>query len=345
MVKVLRTDLTIELLKELILTGNISHNNKDINLNNKEYLNELLSYLKNKTKKYFYYLYVREFINSKRQNSKIFLSQLNEEYWTTIGYTISEAKEKISYIQRKRSFTCIEYWLNKGYSEDIAKQKLAEKQSKVSKKRFIKYSTDDIINQSVWSIQHWLNKGYSKEESILEVQKRNASCRKHYNSDSEYADYLIKCRKRSKEYAYNNPEEYLKRYKTTSKEEIEFFKFLNENIKEHNISHKSFYINLKNVLTEEQKNELKVDIGFIYDGYIKDEYNNILLIEYDGEYWHKFRNDILRDELTLNNRKDIIGILRISDNFYKNNNKEIIINNIKDGINKIKNKENNRIKL
>ena len=70
----------------------------------------------------------------------------------------------------------------------------------------------------------------------------------------------------------------------------------------------------------------------------------IILIEYDGLYWHNQSYDNIKDDIVLDTRNDIIGIIRISDVKYKENNDKVI-KKINYGIEEIKNKKINRIKI
>jgi hypothetical protein len=52
----------------------------------------------------------------------------------------------------------------------------SKQQSLNSKKRYSKYSKDDIRKQSVWCVEYWMNRGYSIDESVYrvsQIQKMN----------------------------------------------------------------------------------------------------------------------------------------------------------------------------
>ena len=93
-----------------------------------------------------------------------------------------------------------------------------------------------------------------------------------------------------------------------SKEEIEFFSFL-VNESDLDIIHKEFIVNVK------ANDEL--DQGIVkYDGYLKTD-DGIILIEYDGLYWHNQSYDEIKDRITLELRNDILGIIRVSCETFK----------------------------
>lgn len=114
------------------------------------------------------------------------------KYWTNLGYTILEAKEKVSFVQKQRSPRCIEYWIKRGFSNEEAKMKISEHQDICSLKSFIrrwgesegkikyeiyknKIAASTVFKDSSFqiemsrktkkSIEYWLKAGYSIEEA------------------------------------------------------------------------------------------------------------------------------------------------------------------------------------
>lgn len=71
----------------------------------------------------------------------------------------------------------------------------------------------------------------------------------------------------------------------------------------------------------------------------------IIIFEYDGTYWHDINEDDKKDLLIFQARQDIIGIIRISDTYFKKQNETTIIETINESISKIKNKESKKIRL
>jgi G:T-mismatch repair DNA endonuclease (very short patch repair protein) len=57
------------------------------------------------------------------------------------------------------------YWIKRGYTEEEAKQKVSEVQSGLAKRRFEKYSKEEVWEQSSFNPKFWMNKGFSEEES------------------------------------------------------------------------------------------------------------------------------------------------------------------------------------
>lgn len=120
-----------------------------------------------------------------------------------------------------------------------------------------------------------------------------------------------------------------------SREEINVFNVLSKYIPE--IKHLHMGINVQNTNLEKKYNKQYV----LSDGYIGTDCGNIIF-EYDGKFWHNEEFDNMRDDIILSIRKDIIGIIRIGDTYFKINNIKKIINDIKYAIEDIKNKEYKR---
>jgi len=268
-----------------------------------------------------------------RRNGKG-VSKISKDYWLSMGWSLDEAIRFVSDLQKKRSHFNIDYWLNKGLTLERAKLEVNRVQSYNSNKRYEKYTKAEISEQSVWSKKHWLNKGLSEKEADYEVSKRNYSKREFWSSDSEYEEIKKIIGKKTSDFIKENPELYSSFFGSVSKEEIEFFKYTK--LKIPGILHKQFIVNVK------KSKELNPGI-VKYDGYIKTSLG-IILIEYDGLYWHNQTYDEIKDSVTLGIRDDILGILRISCKQYKTNKKNII-KLINHGIEKIKSKESNRIKI
>jgi hypothetical protein len=270
----------------------------------------------------------------KHQRNGKGVSKISKSYWISMGWSDSDSKSKVSDLQKARSVLVLDYWLSKGFTEEAAKEKIKEYQSNNSKKRYEKYTKEELRDQSVWSKQHWLNKGFSESDAEYEVSKRNYAKREFWNSGAEYEEIKKIIGKKTSAYIKENPEKYKSFFGTTSKEEIIFF----SDLIKHNplILHKDFIINVK------ESKELNQGI-IKYDGYLKTDLG-IILIEYDGLYWHNQAYDEIKDRLALEIRSDILGIIRISCKHYKTN-RQKTLKLIKHGIKKIKSKESNRIKI
>jgi hypothetical protein len=305
----------------------------DLNVDNAQYILELYSFVyTDKIKGMVDFnskcqLFFKQFRNGKSH------SFLSKEYWISMGHSIEYASNKVSESQKINSPLNKEHWLKKGFSENDAIIKIKEIQSNRSNLRYEKYTKEEISRQSTWSIDYWINKGFSKEDAIKKVHEKNYSCREFWNSDDEYNEIKKIISKKTSDFIKNNPEIYKSFFGSISKEEISFFKDISTHI--NNIKHIEFIVNIKKSKELEQ--------GIIkYDGYFKDD-DSLILIEYDGLYWHKQDYDEIKDKICLETRNDVNGIIRISCDAYKNNNK--IINLIQDAIRKIKNKECNRVKI
>lgn len=164
---------------------------------------------------------------------------------------------------------------------------------------------------------YWLDRGYSEKDYYKIIRKLNPQLEEFYDNREEFLNFKERFSDIMRDVWYRElPNK--KFFNLQSKEEIYFFK----NIKEHinYINHTPFYVNL---VEEDSK------YTFIFDGYIKID-DKIILIEYDGLYWHDLEKDLFRDQLTIKRRDDIIGIIRFSDNYVKSNNFDTISSNIKE---------------
>ena len=310
-------------------------NFNNININNTHYIESLfnnISSVKIKGKVHF----IKEcsrFFKVLRNGKGV--SKLSSSYWVSMGWSTSDAKEKALGLQRGRSHLTIEYWLNKGYTKNAAINKISEIQQKNSRNRYSKHTCDEIVSQSVWSKSHWLSKGYTEKEAQYEIDKRNYAKRAFWKTDEEYNEIRKIIGKKTKSFIKNNPEKYSSFFGSISKEEIKFFDFLLDE-PSLGIIHKEFIVNVKS------SNELNKGI-VKYDGYIKTD-DGIILIEYDGLYWHNQSYDEIKDRITLELRNDILGIIRVSCETFKRN-KSKIIDLVYESIENIKSKKSNRIKL
>lgn len=305
----------------------------DINFENVEYVRELFIYVYSKKIKGMvdFKTACGSFFKIKRNNKPV--SKLSIEYWNSRGYDDTYATNKISELQSSRSTISQSYWTNKGFSNEEASSLISNEQSRRSSLRYEKYSKEEISRQSVWSKDYWINQGLSDEDALIESHKRNYACREFWNSDDEYNNIKKIIAKKQKEFIKKNPELYRSFFGSISKEEVLFFNELCNKID--NIKHTEFIVNI-------QQSD-KLNQGIIkYDGYYKDN-DSLILIEYDGLYWHKQTYDDIKDNICLSIRNDISGIIRVSDHSYKNNNKTIKL--IEDAINQIKNKKCNRVKI
>jgi hypothetical protein len=264
------------------------------------------------------------------------------EYYRFRGYDDDYAYIQISERQRRKSKLSIEYWLNKGYDEISAKEQVSILQSKLSKKRTHKILSDENYAKSIsaWSINYWIKKGLSKEDAAEKIKEYNPSCRNFYDTSIAYENAKKSISKRVKKLWENGVyDDKVKMINTryTSKQEKLFFNLLINEKEIDNFIYEPFGINVRSNSD---------DFYYVYDAYIKTN-DGIILVEYDGTYWHDIDKDFKRDDVVLNIRKDIIGVIRINDfYFYKyNQTLKIIINSIQDGIEKIKNKETNRVIL
>ncbi len=274
-----------------------------INFKNDEYLKRFRlyyeNYCKNKTNKELKRIFRRYL----KENGLINYSILNKDYYIQLGYS---EQDSIKFVQ--------------------------EIQSKNATSRIKKYNKFELSSQSVWSKQYWKNKGYNDEEATNEVLNRNYSSKVGYSED-EYINVIKQISKKTKKAHKNGA--YINSYNKISLEEIDFFKWLIENV-DKNILHNALYINVKN-------SSITNKSGYSIDGYLKTE-NGIIGIEYDGLYWHSIKQDNIRDNEIFSCRNDIIGILRISSRYFKKEDEERIKKDILYGISEIKSKKRKKIR-
>lgn len=261
-------------------------------------------------------------------------SIMSVKYWEALGWNnLDEIKNKISLEQKRRSPRCIEYYLTRGYTKEDGEKEITKIQKEVTKKRYTKYTKQEISEQSVWSFGYWIKLGYTEDEARQKIRNYNGACRECYNTDDEFKKYKNNISKMKKDLYYSNPENYWGKHTPyTSKEENEFFNDITTFI--YDIKHLTFGINVANTKFSNDYKRVYV----LCDGYLKCD-NKIIIIEYDGLYWHDENFDNDRDNTILDLRKDVIGIIRVSDEYYKNNKLQTLIERLTYGIEKIKSGE------
>ena len=263
-------------------------------------------------------------------------SDLHISYYIVRGYSVEYGKSCISELQKKRSKRCIEYWIEKGYTYNDAIDKVSTHQRSTAYKLNDKLKSDESFKKkfSVWSIDHWISKGYTTEEASLKIKQYNPSCKEFYETTEAWKIGKQQISKRVKKLWQNGVyDDKVKMVQTryTSKQEKIFFDMLSSCID--GVIYEPFGINVRNHSD---------DFYYVFDGYYKTDHG-IILLEYDGTYWHDTKKDEDRDKLVLEIREDIIGVIRTNDYyFYKH---KININTFNDAIEKIKSKKSNRILL
>lgn len=184
-----------------------------------------------KTEKIYTEEEAREHIKSFRKS--------NVQYWTTRGYSESEAKVKVSEYQKENSrrghkvlaadpslrLTRIEYWLKKGYTEEEAKKKLSERQRTFTKEKCIeKYGEVEGLKR--WKIrqQKWQTTLKSKPRKVIDDINKRKSCTKFFtNPDAKrdntfFEKWKSMCESRGWFYTSNKTEaltEILRRFNTS----------------------------------------------------------------------------------------------------------------------------------
>jgi hypothetical protein len=264
-------------------------------------------------------------------------SVISIEYWKSLGWeNMTDIKQKISYEQKVRSPLSIDYYVKKGYSKQDAIKQICEIQSKRAKICIDKYTYEDRLNRCKWSFQYWINQGYSEEDAKMEVYKLNGMCKECYEDEDEYKKQIELHSKRQRQLYNQNPEKYWKNHLGyESREEISFFNELSKY--NYDIKHLHLGINVQNTILDDMYKKQYI----LTDGYLKIE-DELIIIEYDGLYYHDEVYDNLRDDVIFSIRPDIIGIIRVSDSFYKSNKIEQIRKEIDYAIKDIKSKKYKR---
>ena len=311
----------------------------------------------------------KKILNIIYNGEKSIKSNLVVGFWTSRGFTEDYAKSVISEKQKVRSKRCEEYYITRGLSKDDAKKSVSEWQTKTSLKS--KSSKDYWLNlgfdktdaeklsseysskRSVWAKSHWINLGYTEEEANKKILEYNPSSISFKNYQKDFGLYTRAIKKASenakerwKRDSYKNKKilavkEGRFSRKSVSKGECELFEFLIEFV-DKNIKHEPYVV----AIPEDSSTSINTYF-YACDGYLQTDYGNIIIIEYDGRLYHHKLTDEIRDSDILMIDEHVIGIIRISDSFFKD--KKFLkiekINKINESIQKIKNTTESRIML
>jgi hypothetical protein len=305
-----------------------------VNINNDKMVEELYDIFKCSQTKDMRGIYdkISAYFKNKRGGRRG--SIISIDYWKSLGWEdTSEIKVIISKIQQERSPRNISYYTKRGYSEAEARDKVAKLQGEYSMRGYANRTKDEIRRRSVWSVQHWLDKGYSEEEAVAEMRKRNGACRECYSSDAEYGKKMDLLSQKAKERYNRNPEKFWReRPNFSSKEESDFFNKLSACI--YGVKYLHCGVNVQNTILESEYGKQYV----LSDGCISLD-DGLVLLEYDGDYWHDAEYDLIRDNAIFEVRKDIVGIIRINDKFVRNNSFDVIKKEFEYAIEDIKGKK------
>ncbi len=104
------------------------------------------------------------------------------QFYTIRGWTINDAKNEISIIQKRGSIFSVQHWLHKGFYVEEAKEKVRSIQSSNSKKCLEKYTKEELRSFSYRCPEYWMRKGYTEKESKKIISK---------NSDTGSLKYFI----------------------------------------------------------------------------------------------------------------------------------------------------------
>jgi len=222
----------------------------------------------------------------------------NPDFWIIRGYTIEEANNIISNIQKnnsnkrhekytkeeikKQSIRCLDYWLNKGYTKEESIIKLSNIQSYTLEKYITKYGNkigEEKYNNRQIKWQNTLNSKTQEEKDKIK-QKRNVfnidNLKRIHGeelADIKYKQYLSQVSLLHTKSKSNG---------NISKSSIIFFDYLQEKLKSLNIDifcqYGEFYINRNDI-----------NGRYFYDFVIP---KLKVIVEYNGIAWHPKENDI-----------------------------------------------------
>jgi len=261
-------------------------------------------------------------------------SLVSVDYWKSMGWTDDcDIIQRISIQQRKNSKRCPEYYISRGYSEKESNEKVSEFQKLFTELKYKKYTHEELSKMSAWSIAYWTKLGFNEDEAKQMIKRYNCSCKECYANEDDYYKHIQELSDKKKKIYKDNPDKFWhKRTPYTSKEENAFFDNLSSLMFE--VKHLHFGINVQNTELSIKYNKQYI----VCDGYIIDD-DGIIILEYDGTYWHNSDYDELRDSVIFNLRDDILGIIRINDIFVKNNNIQTIKKEVDYAIKDIKSKK------
>lgn len=293
----------------------------------------------------------------------------SEIYWICRGFDLDYAKARISESQRMRSKRCVDYYTSRGYDEEYAKNEVSKSQKKYcnQSKGMVQYwlnlgfdeesakekAYEFQIEKSVWAKTHWMSLGYSEKEAEDKALEYNSSSEKFKLYRENRALYVMKIKRcsdnaikrwKSDEYRKkqaNAIKRTLKSPRNISKEENECFDFLINNVNK-KIKHDPYVVEIPHGSSK------TLNLYFyVCDGYIKTKYGNVIIIEYDGEIYHDENLDYLRDGDIMDIDDNVLGVVRITSNFYKQKimSSDEKIKKIKDAIQEITNSPKTRIVL
>lgn len=306
----------------------------NVNINNKEFIDKLYNIFKTSETKRMRSVYdnMSKYMKSLRGGKGS--SLISIDYWKSMGWTDSyDIRRHISNQQRKNSKRCKEYYMSRGYSEKVSNEKVCEYQRKCVDIKNKKYTRDELSKMSVWSIYYWIELGFNENEAKQIIRKYNCYCKECYANEDDYYKQIQKLSDSKKELYKSNPDKFWReRVPYSSKEENAFFDNLSSVMLE--VKHLHFGVNVQNTELSLKYNKQYV----VCDGYIKYD-DGVIILEYDGGYWHNIEYDKIRDSVLLNLRNDILGIIRINDTFVKNNNIQTIKKEVEYAIKDIKSKK------
>lgn len=327
----------------------IKENPYNMNIDNKEYVDEYIDYISSIDN-----FSIAMTLNSLYQNTKVYLNKLYKKYkpeydnkksrctmlsvefYYARGFSKEYADKMILKEQRERSSRCQEHYIKKGYSEKEAKEMVSDIQKKYTKSSpshidfWLNSELDEeeakrkhlewTQKRTVWGMKYWLERGYSEEDARIEILKRNSfspTCMCYQGDYRKYRDAINKImenRSLNKKKQMTNPDnKYMIKEMSEhriSKSQIKCFDMVKE--ADNNTHTEPYIVQFPETFIS--------SVGNVYyyacDGYIECEYG-VIIVEYDSKYYHNQEEDELRDQDIFYLDDNVIGILRITENFLK----------------------------
>lgn len=167
-------DIHQEIPKE-ILEKIVLYYIKDLNLGNRDLINDLISMIA------FPLISPRDFLKISKQHfnptNKKGASKRSMGYWTLRGWSDSESKSKVSHIQRMNSPRCIEYWVSRGRTLEQSKILVSKSQAREAIEYHKTLKENDIKFETCFTKAFWVKRGHSTEDAkeiVSSIQRSNA---------------------------------------------------------------------------------------------------------------------------------------------------------------------------
>lgn len=216
-------------------------------------------------------------------------------YWIEQGFSLEEARIKISNVQKQRSKRSVDYWVSRGFDEDQAKTQVKLFQSSNGKQNVQKYSREERQIRTPFSKLYWTNKGFTEHEASEIIQKNSDGTslqyfQKRFGLDRGLELYSEMCNLRKRKYCLDA---YISKYGEIQGKSLWSKKYKNR----HN-SKKAcdFFDKLINTIGDRYKiycaqTELGEYGVYDHNSHVYYFYDFVIpelkiCVEFNGDYWH-----------------------------------------------------------